>query len=64
MLVGFIETLQTLQLLNAERARYLGLMAQGARMHSVVQDLLTLAPGGQPFAGARGLAAMRALLVR
>ena len=43
VLVGFVETLQTLQLQEDERQRYLGLMAQQAsRMHNLVQDLLTL----------------------
>jgi two-component system phosphate regulon sensor histidine kinase PhoR len=43
VLVGFVETLQTLPLSAEERARYLGMMAQQAlRMQNVVQDLLTL----------------------
>jgi two-component system phosphate regulon sensor histidine kinase PhoR len=43
VLIGFVETLQTLQLSPQERNRYLGMMAQQAsRMQSVVQDLLTL----------------------
>ena len=43
VLMGFIETLQTLPLSDEERERYLGLMGQqAARMQSVVQDLLTL----------------------
>ncbi|WP_313072616.1 phosphate regulon sensor histidine kinase PhoR [Melaminivora sp.] len=43
VLVGFVETLQNLPLAEAERARYLALMAeQGARMQRLVQDLLTL----------------------
>lgn len=43
VLVGFVETLQTLALTAAERERYLALMAQqGARMQHLVQDLLTL----------------------
>jgi two-component system phosphate regulon sensor histidine kinase PhoR len=43
VLVGFVETLQTLPLDEAERARYLALMAQqGARMQNLVQDLLSL----------------------
>lgn len=51
VLMGFVETLQTLQLAAQERARYLDLMAQQAtRMHSVVQDLLTLSRlEGSPF---------------
>jgi two-component system phosphate regulon sensor histidine kinase PhoR len=43
VLGGFVETLQTLPLNEAERARYLDLMAQQAsRMQSLVSDLLTL----------------------
>ncbi len=43
VLGGFVETLQTLTLSEAERARYLDLMAQQAsRMQSLVSDLLTL----------------------
>ena len=43
VLTGFIETLQTLPLDEAERTRYLGLMSQQAqRMQSLVSDLLTL----------------------
>ena len=43
VLGGFVETLQTLSLNDAERARYLDLMAQQAsRMQSLVSDLLTL----------------------
>lgn len=43
VLMGFVETLQTLPLPDDERQRYLGLMAQQAtRMHHLVQDLLTL----------------------
>ena len=43
VLVGFVETLQTLPLSDDERQRYLGLMAQqSTRMHNLVQDLVTL----------------------
>ena len=43
VLSGFIETLQTLPLNNADRARYLGLMSQQShRMQTLVNDLLTL----------------------
>ena len=43
VLVGFVETLQTLALDEAERKHYLALMAQqAARMQNLVQDLLTL----------------------
>lgn len=43
VLGGFVETLQTLPLSEAERERYLALMAQQAeRMQTLVSDLLTL----------------------
>jgi len=43
VLMGFIETLQTLALQENERAHYLERMAaQAQRMHRLVQDLLTL----------------------
>lgn len=43
VLVGFVETLQTLQLPEDERARYLAMMAQqSARMQHLVEDLLAL----------------------
>ncbi len=43
VLGGFVETLQSLQLDEAERERYLALMAvQADRMQSLVSDLLTL----------------------
>jgi two-component system phosphate regulon sensor histidine kinase PhoR len=43
VLTGFVETLQSLPLDQAERARYLELMSQQAsRMQSLVSDLLTL----------------------
>ncbi|MFT3721918.1 phosphate regulon sensor histidine kinase PhoR [Pseudorhodoferax sp.] len=43
VLTGFVETLQSLPLDEAERGRYLELMAQqAARMQTLVQDLLTL----------------------
>ena len=47
VLAGFVETLQTLPLSEAERQRYLGLMSQQAgRMQTLVSDLLTLVPFG------------------
>ena len=51
VLSGFIETLQTLPLKDAERTRYLGLMAQQSqRMQTLVDDLLTLSRlEGSPF---------------
>jgi two-component system phosphate regulon sensor histidine kinase PhoR len=43
VLAGFVETLQTLALEDADRQRYLGLMSQqAARMQTLVSDLLTL----------------------
>ncbi len=53
VLTGFVETLQTLTLTGAERARYLALMAQqAARMQTVVRDLLTLSRlEGSPLPG-------------
>jgi len=43
VLAGFVETLQTLSLDEADRQRYLDLMArQSARMQTLVSDLLTL----------------------
>jgi two-component system phosphate regulon sensor histidine kinase PhoR len=54
VLAGFIETLQTLPLAEADRARYLDLMAQqGHRMQTLVNDLLTLSRlEGSPLPGA------------
>jgi two-component system phosphate regulon sensor histidine kinase PhoR len=51
---GFVETLQTLQLSDVERARYLDLMAvQADRMQSLVSDLLMLSRlEGSPPPGA------------
>ncbi len=62
---GFVETLQNLRLEEAERARYLGLMAaQAHRMQALVSDLLTLSrlegsplPRGQEWVSAAGLLA-------
>jgi two-component system phosphate regulon sensor histidine kinase PhoR len=53
VLTGFVETLRNLPLPEAERARYLGLMAQQAdRMQTLVKDLLTLSRlEGSPLPG-------------
>lgn len=53
VLVGFVETLQTLDLAPQERKHYLSLMAQqAARMQNLVQDLLTLSRlEGSPLPG-------------
>lgn len=53
VLMGFVETLQTLQLPEDERARYLAMMAQqSARMQHLVEDLLALSRlEGSPLPG-------------
>jgi two-component system phosphate regulon sensor histidine kinase PhoR len=53
VLAGFIETLQSLQLEDNEREKYLTLMSQQAtRMQTLVNDLLTLSRlEGTPFPG-------------
>ncbi|AVP57558.1 phosphate regulon sensor histidine kinase PhoR [Pulveribacter suum] len=64
VLIGFVETLQTLPLSAAERDRYLGLMArQGERMQRLVQDLLTLSRlEGSPLPGRQDWVSVRELL--
>ena len=65
VLAGFVETLQSLPLNEAERRRYLGLMGQQAeRMQTLVNDLLTLSrlegsplPSAQDWLGLNGLMA-------
>jgi two-component system, OmpR family, phosphate regulon sensor histidine kinase PhoR len=54
VLSGFVETMQSLPLEEADRTRYLGLMAQQAqRMQTLVSDLLTLSRlEGSPAPGA------------
>lgn len=66
VLMGFVETLQTLSLNAEERARYLAMMAQQAsRMQSVVQDLLTLSRlEGSPLPGMGDWTPVSALLLR
>jgi len=66
VLVGFIETLQTLPLAQDERARYLALMAQqGERMQRLVQDLLTLSRlEGSPLPGRQDWVPVAELLQR
>ena len=66
VLAGFIETLQTLQLGEAERERYLGLMAQQSRrMQTLVHDLLTLSRlEGSPFPGIHEWTTTSALLAQ
>ena len=66
VLSGFIETLRTLPLPEAERSRYLGLMAhQSQRMQILVDDLLTLSRlEGSFYPGAGEWVATRALLAQ
>ncbi|MBC7608860.1 MAG: phosphate regulon sensor histidine kinase PhoR [Polaromonas sp.] len=66
VLSGFIETLQTLQLKEPERVRYLALMAQQSqRMQTLVNDLLTLSRlEGSPFPGANEWMTTSALLAQ
>ncbi|HEY0202178.1 MAG TPA: phosphate regulon sensor protein PhoR, partial [Burkholderiaceae bacterium] len=66
VLMGFIETLQTLPLDGGERTRYLALMGQQAnRMQSVVSDLLTLSRlEGSPPPGRTEWMPVRLLLQR
>lgn len=64
VLTGFVETLQNLPLSEADRQRYLGLMAQQAgRMQTLVSDLLTLSKlEGSPLPGLNDRALLQALL--
>ncbi len=66
VLMGFVETLQTLPLNPQERSRYLDMMAQqAARMQSVVQDLLTLSRlEGSPLPGTGEWTPVQTLLQR
>ncbi|HSW16572.1 MAG TPA: phosphate regulon sensor histidine kinase PhoR [Ramlibacter sp.] len=66
VLTGFVETLQSLPLEQAERARYLALMAQQARrMQSLVDDLLTLSRlEGSPAPGMAECNSMEALVAQ
>lgn len=66
VLMGFIETLQTLQLSADEYERYLMLMAQQAtRMHNVVKDLLALSRlEGSPPPGMTDWVSVRQLVQR
>ncbi|TCS97644.1 two-component system phosphate regulon sensor histidine kinase PhoR [Tepidimonas ignava] len=64
VIAGFIETLQTLPLDEAQRQHYLGLMAQQAqRMQALVDDLLTLSRlEGSPAPDASHWVAVSALV--
>jgi two-component system, OmpR family, phosphate regulon sensor histidine kinase PhoR len=66
VLSGFIETLQTLPLKEAERTRYLALMAQQSqRMQTLVIDLLTLSRlEGGPIPGANDWVSTSALFAQ
>ena len=66
VLSGFIETLQTLPVNEADRARYLTLMGQQSqRMQTLVNDLLTLSRlEGSPFPDTHHWATTSALLVQ
>ena len=66
VLSGFIETLQTLALNEADRTRYLVLMAQQSqRMQTLVNDLLTLSRlEGSPRPGASEWVACSALMAQ
>ena len=66
VLSGFIETLQSFPLKEAERERYLMLMAQQSqRMQTLVSDLLTLSRlEGSPFPGATDWMTTSALLAQ
>jgi len=64
VLSGFVETLQTLPLSEAERSKYLDLMAQQAlRMQNLVSDLLTLSRlDGSPLPGNTEWVSMRVVM--
>jgi two-component system phosphate regulon sensor histidine kinase PhoR len=66
VLAGFIETLQNLPLDEADRTRYLGLMAQQShRMQTLVNDLLTLSRlEGSPPPGAAEWVPVHALVAQ
>ncbi|CAM4164706.1 phosphate regulon sensor histidine kinase PhoR [Comamonas aquatilis] len=66
VLAGFVETLQNLPLEEAERNRYLELMAQQAeRMQHLVEDLLTLSRlEGSPLPSSNDWVSVRQLLQR
>lgn len=66
VLVGFVETMQSLPLSEAERDRYLSLMAdQAVRMQALINDLLTLSRlEGSPLPDFTELVDLRALMVQ
>ncbi len=64
VLSGFVETLQNLPLDEAQRSRYLGMMAeQSKRMQALVSDLLTLSKlEGSPLPSLQDTVSVNALL--
>lgn len=66
VLLGFVETLQTLKLAPAEQENYLQLMAKQAfRMKSLVEDLLTLSRlEGSPFPSEQEWMSLDSILMR
>jgi two-component system phosphate regulon sensor histidine kinase PhoR len=66
VVAGFIETLESLALDDAERAKYLALMSQQAnRMQRLVDDLLVLSQlEGSPFPGLNEWVAVHPMLVQ
>ncbi|MET4576036.1 two-component system phosphate regulon sensor histidine kinase PhoR [Ottowia thiooxydans] len=66
VLAGFVETMQSLPLSEAERSSYLALMAsQSGRMETLVNDLLTLSQlEGSPPPGAGELVDLGALMAQ
>ena len=66
VLAGFVETMQSLPLSEAERASYLNLMAeQSARMQTLINDLLTLSRlEGSPPPGAGEPVDLRGLMAQ
>jgi len=66
VLAGFVETLQSLDLAEPERKRYLQMMAQQAqRMQTLVSDLLTLSRlEGSPLPGAGEWIEVRQLMAQ
>lgn len=66
VVAGFIETLESLALDDAERAQYLALMSQQAsRMQSLVDDLLVLSRlEGSPFPGLNEWVAVQPMLAQ
>ncbi|WP_245597936.1 phosphate regulon sensor histidine kinase PhoR [Ottowia thiooxydans] len=66
VLAGFVETMQSLPLSEAERSTYLALMAsQSGRMETLVNDLLTLSQlEGSPLPGAGEMVDLSSLMAQ